>query len=304
MHISIDEVMDYRVLGTTGLKVSRIGLGCSHLGSLRHWQSRRSSVRLLHAAINSGITLFDTAGSYAGGNSERLLGNVFRGCRSKVVLASKAGYCTPRGYELFGYVRHYLNGVKKTQNFSANYLNAAIESSLRRLQTDYLDVFLLHNPPAEVIRTGAFIPTLEFMKAKGAIRFHGVSCSRPEDYKLCLSWPEISVIQLPVTLLTCDGTTSCLNPVADRGVGIIARQPFGSGRLWNMAGKYRFLDNKGVRTLCQAALQFVLQQEDISAVLVGTRDTQHLGEIVGALDAPPLSQDELLGLARANATIG
>jgi aryl-alcohol dehydrogenase-like predicted oxidoreductase len=299
--------MKYAVLGSTDLEVSQIGLGCSHLGRISALQSTRAAINLLHLAFDNGITLYDTADSYTQGRSETILGRAFKNRREKMVLASKAGYaCSPTAaivaklrrvakavFELLQCESKVIGGAAKRQNFSPGYLTTAIEASLRRLSTDYLDVFQLHSPPREVIEQGDFLEPLERMKTKGAIRFYGISCLTIQDALLCLRFPEISMVQVKISILDCECAQELQSSLKGKRIGVLARQPFGSGDLWRNAARYDFLAKSGGRTLAQAALQFVLQQDYVSATLVGTTDSKHLVSNLAALENPPLSEDEI-----------
>jgi aryl-alcohol dehydrogenase-like predicted oxidoreductase len=299
--------MKYSVLGSTELEVSQIGLGCSRLGRISTLQSTHAAINLLHLAFDNGITLYDTADSYTQGRSEAILGRAFKNRRNKVILASKAGYVPSWTAAIVAKLRPFakavlellprkskgIGGAAKLQNFSPTYLTRAIEASLRRLRTDYIDVFQLHSPPREVIEQGDFLEPLERMKTKGAIRFYGISCLTVQDAVLCLRFPEISMVQVKISILDGESTQELRSSVKEKRIGVLARQPFGSGELWRNAARHNFLVKFGARTLAHAALQFVFQQDYVSATLVGTMDREHLVGNLAALEDPPLSEEEI-----------
>ena len=159
--------MEYRRLGRTGLDASVIGFGCNRIAWDSSREVRREAVATLEQAFSHGINLFDTANSYRG--SERLLGSVFRNRRHRILLCSKAGY---RSWLLlaleralpgpFGSIQRSrparepgpARGTaarKPRRNFEPRYIRMGVEGSLRRLGTDYLDIFYLHSPPPEVV---------------------------------------------------------------------------------------------------------------------------------------------------------
>ena len=153
--------MNYRTLGRTGLTVSEIGLGCWQLASSA-WgtQDSRESDRIVQVALDQGCTFFDTAPGYGAGRSEILLGQALKGRRSQVVLCSKFGH-----------------PAEGPADFSVAALRPAIEASLRRLQTDYLDVLLVHNPPPESLdgRRSGLYEALAALQQSGVLRAYGVS---------------------------------------------------------------------------------------------------------------------------------
>ncbi|MBD0324604.1 MAG: aldo/keto reductase, partial [Aldersonia sp.] len=126
--------MSYRRLGTSGLVVSVVGLGCNNFGRRLDLDGTRAVV---DAAVDAGITLFDTADVYGArhGASEELLGTVLKDRRSEIVLATK-----------FGMDMHGSNGIDRGARGSRSYIIRAVEASLRRLNTDYIDLYQIHAP--------------------------------------------------------------------------------------------------------------------------------------------------------------
>ena len=178
----------------------------------------QDGLQALDYAVERGINFFDTADAYSLGNSERLLGRAFRGRRDKVVIATKGGsrftplwrsalkstpFLAPfrRTVRPFKRFFNLLRHSQKQYDFSDRYLRQAAETSLTNLQTDYIDVYQLYNPTREVLEAGDFCATLEALKAEGKIRYYGVSCRAAEDALLCLRYPGISSIQIPVSLI-------------------------------------------------------------------------------------------------------
>jgi aryl-alcohol dehydrogenase-like predicted oxidoreductase len=344
--------MKYRKFGNTDLEVSEIGLGCSRLGGNLTGGSKREAFNVLQQALEQGINFYDTADSYGQGQSETLLGKVFKTQRDKVIFASKAGYCLSPLGSLAARFKPILKPILQTlrsaslrrssstqahsraapqnhsgsqqkdflsaargnvlqQNFSPDYLQQALESSLNRLQTDYLDLFQLHSPPQEVLQSDEVWQTLEKLQSQGKIRYYGVSCDTVADALLCLQHPGVAAIQLELNLLNQDAIASILPLAQQQKIAIIARQPFASGKLfqlmrqqpqekiseqWTQANIYRHLSQVSSRSPIQAALQFVLQQEGVSVVIAGASTRQHLAENLSALSAPPLSSTELQNL--------
>src|SRR6478609_131754 len=159
--------MRLNAFGKTDLKVAEYGFGCARIGGVFQGDPQ-SFVRLLAVARDGGINFFDTADMDSQGESEALLGRVFGKRRTEVIITTKAGYCLPGRRKLAGRLKPLLRPVIKAlgirrdrlpsmargtiqQDFSPAYLTSALEASLRRLRTDYVDLFQLHSPPAEVV---------------------------------------------------------------------------------------------------------------------------------------------------------
>jgi len=150
--------MDYRRLGDSGLKVSEIGLGCNNFG-MRLDQAGTHAV--IDAAIEQGVTFFDTADVYGGqGKSEELMGNALKGKRHQVVLATK--FASPMG-----------KGPDK-QGGSRRYVMEAVEASLKRLQTDYIDLYQMHRPDPDTTIEET-LSALDDLVTQGKVRYIGNS---------------------------------------------------------------------------------------------------------------------------------
>jgi aryl-alcohol dehydrogenase-like predicted oxidoreductase len=239
---------------------SSIGFGCARLGGVFQDATTKSMISALHAAFDGGITFYDTADIYCHGESEKLIGRAFRGRRDQVIIAGKAGYCLPAQRRLvarvkplakpivkrFGLTRaHVPAGVRGalTQNFAPDYLVRACEQSLSRLGTDYLDLFQLHSPPADVLERGDFLEPLERLKRQGKIRAYGVSCEHMADAQICFRYPGVAALQLRLSLLDRSPYDEILAQAQANGVAVIARECFAGGLLT------RPLDALGLETL-------------------------------------------------------
>ena len=150
--------MDYKNLGRSGLQVSVVGLGCNNFGMRCDYDQ---SEKVVHAAIDAGITLFDTADVYGGqGKSEEFLGRILKGKRDSVVVATKWGMKMGEG-------PHKSGGSRK-------YIMAAVEDSLRRLQTDYIDLYQLHRPDPQTPMEET-LRALDDLISSGKVRYIGHS---------------------------------------------------------------------------------------------------------------------------------
>ncbi len=326
--------MNYRYFGSTGLRVSEIGLGCSSIGGGVFHKDDGESVRVLHRAFELGVNFYDTADSYGYGRSEELIGRAFEGRRREIVIASKVGTLPSVLGRVSGNLlpilqpfRHAIQPWKDTlkglskrgQDFSSPRIKKAIEQSLRRLRTDYLDLYQLHNPPTYVLERGEVFETLDDLERQGKIRFYGVSTRTITDALLCLRYPNISSLQVVLNILEQEAVRELLPLSQLKGVAIIARTPLARGLLTEKmtvqtgppksrkelqmarakVEELSFLVNEK-RTLSQAAIQFVLHHPQVSVVIPGTKAVKHLEENVVALEAPPLTKEELMRIYSMN----
>ena len=217
--------MQHRNLGRSGLRVSAIGLGCNNFGGRIGLEPSRAVV---HAALDHGITLFDTADVYGEkGGSETTLGEILGPRRKDIVLASKFGMPMDDAERLKGASRHYITN--------------AVEASLRRLKTDWLDLYQLHRPDphtpiAETLRA------LDGLQRAGKIRYYGCS-NLPAWQVVEAAWTarELGVegfvsCQDEVSLLVRHHDTDLLPAMRAYGIGLLPYFPLASGLL---TGKYK-----------------------------------------------------------------
>lgn len=334
--------MERKQFGATDLMVSEIGFGCARLGGVFQNVSRPDMLKALHAALGAGVTFYDTSDMYCQGESEELLGRAFRGRRSEVVLASKVGYCLPARRKLVSKVKPLLKPVIRrlgisrralpssasgalTQDFTPSYIIQAVESSLRRLRTDYLDLYQLHSPPPEVLESGDFLASLESLQRAGKIRYYGVSCETTADALTCLRYPGIASLQLRLSLLDQSALDAAVSRAREHGVAVIARECFAGGLLAKPLDAlgleaiisddaereakraevlaYARLAERSGRSLPELALQFVRSVEGVSVTLLGMRTEAQLASNLRLLAAAPLSTDEAVTLHENDATL-
>jgi len=305
--------------------VSELGLGCARIGGIFQHNSN-GFLNLLSAARDSGINFFDTADIYSQGESETLIGRAFRRTRSRVVIATKAGYCLPARRRFAARLKPLLRpvirslGIRRdrlsaaargvlTQNFSPDYLHKAVEASLRRLQTDYLDLLQLHSPPAEVVERGEWEPALEALKRAGKIRYYGISCDTIEVGRLALNYPGMSSLQFLLNLLERRNIDALLPELRAKEVAGIARECLANGvlakpveeidlaryyptseeqrhRAEQLADCRRQAAERGT-SLTRLALEFASRAEGVSVALIGARTVEQLQSLLDAyLRAP------------------
>ncbi len=327
--------MDYRLLGKTGLRVSMLGMGCSGIGRTMYRRDDRGAIAALQGSLDAGVNCFDTAPGYTAGESERLIGEAFRGKRDKVIIVSKAGVIgTPIGrfakrykhilqpvhglFRPFQAILPRLYQTQKQVDFSREYIVKTLEQSLARLNTDYLDILLLHHPTVEALMRADFRDTFLDLKQSGKIRHWGISPDTLEQAILCLQVLGVEVIQLDISVLNRSALETFLDQAKEKNVGVVARKVLEQGLLAGSRGptkadrwvtdrrQLRELKVKACqlgllatddRTLCQSALLFIRGLEGVATAAVGYSSLEHLRENLQAYDLPLLSEDEFKQMA-------
>jgi aryl-alcohol dehydrogenase-like predicted oxidoreductase len=308
------ELVQVRRFGKTDLSVSEFGLGCARIGGVFQRDSA-GFLQLLSAARDAGINFFDTADIYSQGESEMLVGRAFRGARSRVVIATKAGYCLPAQRKLAARLKPLLRPVIRllkirrdrlpaaargslAQDFSPAYLRKAVERSLRRLRTDYIDLLQLHSPPADVVERGEWEPALDALQRAGKIRYYGIACDTVEAGLAALRYPRVASLQFTLNLLEQRAVERLLPEVRAREVAGIARECLANGLLAKRAdeidlGAYcRSPDERKLReeqlakyrqqavergsSLTRLALDYAAGVEGVSVALLGARSVSQL----------------------------
>lgn len=323
--------MNCRKLGRTDLIVSEIGFGCQSIGGGLYYKDDDESIKTLLQAFDSGVNFFDTSDHYSEGESEKLIAKAFKGRRNKIIIGTKTGtlytasgsamlklrpllrpigkFLQPMKIQL-----HLMRAKQKRSDFSPNYLIQAVEKSLTRLQTDYIDLFQLHKPPKSVLERGEFINALEKLKQQGKIRYYGISTAVNEDAFICFKYSGISSIQIMVNLLDNKYVMKILKIATDKKFGVIARNPRAHGHLTNelsdimaetyahnkrefemkkeKAANFNFLVNPN-RTLTQAALNYVLGLKGISTAIPRAVNRVQLMDNLGTSKSQILSAEEI-----------
>ncbi|MFC8530351.1 aldo/keto reductase [Nocardia sp. NPDC057227] len=306
---------DLRTLGRTGVKVSPYALGTMNFGP-RGNSSHEDSIAIIHRALDAGINIVDTADTYSRGESEVIVGKALHGRRDDIVLATK-----------------FHNAVDDDPTHRGNsrrWIARAVEDSLRRLQTDHIDLYQVHRPE-RVTDLEETVGALDDLVRAGKIRYYGTSVYSPGELveaqwiadrrKLNRSASE----QVPYSLLVRGIERETLPIAGKYGLGVLSYGPLAAG--W-LSGKYRvgaaqpdshradlipgrfdvdnpanaaklaaadalaaLADESGL-TLVQLAVGFVLAHPDISATIIGPRTGEHLDGYLAAADTV-LSDDIL-----------
>ncbi len=313
--------MEQRRFGDTDLHASEIGFGTWALGS--NWWgdvSEATGERLLADALELGITFFDTGDAYGRGANEELVGRALAGRRDEVQLSTKFGYVLREGR------RQHSEG-ERPQRWDAPFVREALEGSLRRLRTEYVDLYQLHNPRMDAIERDETFAVLEELVSEGKIRHYGVALGPAigwrEEGLRAIAQRGISALQTVYNLLEQDPGRDFLAAAQERGAGLMARVPTSSGLLddtltpqtrfsgsdhrrhrpreWLVEGlqkidRIRFLCDGTGRTMAQAALRFILDS-GFTTVIPTITSRQELREYAGAADAPRLTAEELGSVA-------
>ena len=278
--------MKRRALCKGGPRISEVGFGAGPFRGL-DWGpvDDETSVRAVHRALDVGVTHFDTADAYGNGRSERVLGRALEGRRERVVLATKGGWW-------------YVDGAPHC-DFSTVYLIRALEASLRRLRTDCIDLYYIHDPDTGTIQRGGVFEFLTRMKEAGAIRWAGASIDTVEQGRLCIASGCLDVIQIYYSILDQRADPELFEAARNAGVGTVIKAPLARGLLsgkyrgdarfpegdfredWRMDGRLRraLAQVAGVEalvggrspSLAQTALRFVLSHQAVSCVIPGAK---------------------------------
>ena len=281
--------------------VSEIGLGAWQLGNNSGWQrmSEKEALELVEKSLEYGINFFDTAPNYGHGTGEDRLGKALRGVdRSKIVINTKFGH-TDSG----------------STNYNSDYIRESLEGSLKRLQVDYVDSLIIHNPPIAYLdgNKNDHYEILELLIEEGKIKAYGASLDTYEDMKLFMNTTNAKVIEAFFNILHQD-TSRAFSMAIEKEVGIIAKIPLDSG--W-LSGKYNaestFNDirnrwsKRDIQTraqlvnsvkeiiqakdnLAQKAISFCLAYDAVSTVIPGNVNIAQLTSNVESINNPISSE--------------
>ena len=311
--------MQYRTLPNSDLKVSTVGFGLWTV-STTWWgiEDDALAIDLLHDAYDLGVTFYDTADTYGNGKGETILADALGGVRDRIVIGTKFGY------DFYNHGDRREGQREIPQDFSVRHLNRALEQSLRRLATDYIDIYLLHNPRLWAIESDELFEALEGYKRAGKIRHYGVTMGPAIGWEMegvaAIQNRDITVFQMIHNLLEQDPGRRFLEAAEERDAGFLVRVPHSSGMLegkytaettfsakdhrshrpkdWLTEGlkkleQLRFLHAGFGRTIGQAAIQYLLAHPKIISVLPNIYDAEQLREFAKAPDRAPVTAEEV-----------
>jgi aryl-alcohol dehydrogenase-like predicted oxidoreductase len=314
----------YRALGNTDITVSEVGFGVWTVGTT--WWGIKDEdfgVDLMRQAYDLGITFFDNADSYGDGKGEEMLARALGDVRDKIVIATKFGYdiCSTSTDARPGH-------QERPQDFSPAFVRRALEESLRRLGTDHIDLYQLHNPRMTAIESDELFALLDDVQREGKVRSYGVALGPAigweEEGLASMRGRRLGALQTIYNLFEQDPGRAFFPVARERGMGVLVRVPHSSGMLegkysketafseddhrshrpkeWLTEGLQKleaieFLTEGGDRTIGQAALQFILSEPSVSSTLPNIYTADQLREFAAAPEAPVLTDDELTRLA-------
>lgn len=303
--------MEYRQFGRSGLKVPVLSYGTGTFGGtndfFKTWGSTSvpEATRLVDLCLDAGLNFFDTANSYSNGDSEKILGEALKGRRTSALISTKASIPVGAGVNDRGSSRYHLR--------------RAVEESLRRLETDYLDVYFMHvfdalTPMEEILQT------LDQLVREGKIRYFG--CSNYSGWQLMKSlatseknsWNPFVVHQAYYSLIGRDYEWELMPLALDQRLGTMVWSPLGWGRLTGKIRRgqpaapgrissggatggpevdqeflYRVVDAldeiaaQTRKSITQVALNWLLQRPTVCNIIIGARDESQLTENLGAV---------------------
>lgn len=321
--------MQYRTLGQTGLQVSEVGLGAMPFGGMVTqadgtqfgWSGTNDQelIAVVHHSQDLGVNLLDTAEAYGDGHGETVVGEALRGRRDQWILATKV-----RPNQGIDAATPDVDAVRAR-------ITTACEQSLRRLQTDYLDLYQLHAiPPPWAMPV--VMDTLAHLQQAGKIRWYGISTNNREAIEQLRAYGPLHVLQIGFNMLEREAD-ALLHWARTAGIGTLIRVPLAKGML---TGKYsgpqavamppgdhryerfqRAVTVDGLqklpqleflrtptRSLVQAALRFVLDHPGVSSVIAGAKTRQQLEENAAASALPPLTAAECAQALAIADTVG
>jgi len=300
------------ILSKSGIKITRIGVGLWAIGG-GFWGANddNEAVKMIHKATEEGILFYDTADVYGDGHSEELLGKAMKGKRDKFVIATKIGWI---GFD---------GGKNTTKYNTVDKLVSDFEQSLKRLQTDYVDILQRHIPFSEPTYE-IFLEAFKKLKQEGKIRAYGVSTSDFNHLKDFNADGECDTLQVDYSILNRTAENDIIPYCKKNNIGVIIRGSLAMGILtgkfnkdikfkegdfrnnWinnpdenkiflndlDKVEKLKVLVNEN-RSMAQLALQFVLSNDSVSTVIPGARNMNQLSGNLKANNLPQLDNNEI-----------
>ncbi len=311
--------MQYRTLGRTEWKVSTVSFGAWAVGGTWGPVDDKESMAALHAAVDRGVTLFDTADVYGDGHSEQLLGRLRRERQEPFHITTKAG----KRLDPF-----------TVAGFNRKNLNAFVDRSLENLGAETIDLLQLHCPPQDIYYKPDVFEILDDMVKAGKIRFYGVSVERVEEALKAIDFPGVQSVQIVYNIFRQRPAEVLFAEAKNRKVGILARLPLSSGML---AGKmtrastftsddHRNYNREGAAfdrgetfsgipfevgldavdelrplvpsgsNLAAMALRWILMSEAVTCVIPGGKRPSQVEENCAAAELPALSAETMAAI--------
>ncbi|MBA2693141.1 MAG: aldo/keto reductase [Rubrobacter sp.] len=314
--------MRYRNLAGTDVAVSEVGFGVWTIST--GWWGEvddEKSVKLLRSAFEKGINYFDTADTYGSGKGETILADAFGGMRDEVVVSTKIGY------DFYNHTARR-GQQERPQVWSEEFLRFALDESLKRLDTDYIDFLQLHNVKMDAVEDDGLFQLMDEIKSEGKIRSYGIALGPKIGWKeegiKAMRERGLAGVQMIHNILEQNPGRDLIEAASETATSLVVRVPHSSGMLegkydenttfgendhrrhrpkeWLIDGlkkveQLRFLTESGERTLGQAALKFCLADDAVASTLPNIYDEEQLEEFAAAPDVPDLTEEELSRIA-------
>ncbi len=282
--------MERRILGKTGMNVSVLGFGGAEIGF--EGAEQATVEKLLSAAIDQGLNAIDTAECYI--NSEEMIGKAVAKRRSDFYLFTKCGH-----------------GATYTDDaWSAKDIEKSIDRSLKRLQTDYVDLLQLHSCSSEILKKGEVVEALQAAQKAGKTRFIGYS-GDGEDALLAINMNVFDTLQTSVSIFDQQCIDMTLPLAQEKNMGVIAKRPIGNA-VWRHSSKpaneyvheywdrlqklkYDFINGDAKKT-SEIALRFTLSAPAVTTMIVGTTNPDRWKDNADLIAAGKLSEAELTAI--------
>jgi len=301
--------MKYRKLGKSGIKVSEIGFGTWSI-ALDWWTTGNKkiddeyAIRMLKRAYDLGINFFEMADMYGSGKSEKLVAKAFKDIHNAGT--NEIIYSTKWGYDMYNNKQIGHSELPQKHN-DPQFLEYALEQSLQRLQTDYIDVYSQHNPKMEAIENDQIFATLDNLVKSGKIKSHGVALGPAIGWKdegiLAMTRRDITCLQTVYNILEQDPGRIFFDVANKNQVGVLVRVPDASGILTGKVNEKTVFDKNDHRStrkkewivealqkiekikpfadiygwnMAQLAINFILSQKEVSVVLPTISDIEEL----------------------------
>lgn len=275
--------------------MTELGLGCMSIGT-----EEKTAFRIIEAALEEGINYFDTADLYEFGENERLIGKALKEYREQVVIATKVGN------------RWKDDKTGWTWDPSKDYIKEEVKNSLKRLGTDYIDLYQLHggtldDPIEETIEA------FEELKAEGIIRYYGISSIRPNVIREYINKSNIVSVMMQYSMLDRRPEEEAMPLLHKHGISVVTRGPLAKGllsdKLLEKASEKGYLDYSleelkeilpslkekaaGSRSFTEAALQFNLANPAVSSIVAGASSPGQVHRNAEAVRSTPLTEEEM-----------
>ncbi|MFJ7725472.1 aldo/keto reductase [Neobacillus sp. NPDC097160] len=287
--------MKKRRLGNSDLLVTELGLGCMSIG-----MEEKTARKIIEAALEEGINYFDTADLYDFGKNEKIVGLALKGVREQVIIATKVGN------------RWNKDQAGWSWDPSKAYIKEEVKNSLKRLGTDYIDLYQLHGGTIEdpIDET---IEAFEELKAEGFIRYYGISSIRPNVIKEYVAKSSIVSVMMQYSILDRRPEEEALPLLHEHGISVVTRGPLAKGllsdKLLDKASEKGYFDYNyedlrivlpllkekvaATRSFTEVALQYNLANPAVASVIAGASSPEQIKSNAEAVRSQPLSDGEI-----------